>query len=96
MENENANSSVKKEANAANDSSKKTKKVNNVAGMSYTVKKGQTLYDISMKVYGTSKMVDEIKNIMILMMTIQLLKVRKFYYHKKHSAIIQNLLYNRL
>ncbi len=61
LENENANSSVKKEANAANDSSKKTKKVNNVAGMSYTVKKGQTLYDISMKVYGTSKMVDEIK-----------------------------------
>lgn len=61
LENENANSSVKKEANAANDSSKKTKKVNNVAGMSYTVKKRQTLYDISMKVYGTSKMVDEIK-----------------------------------
>ena len=61
LENENANSSVKKEANAAIDSSKKTKKVNNVAGMSYTVKKGQTLYDISMKVYGTSKMVDEIK-----------------------------------
>lgn len=61
LENENTNSSVKKEANAANDSSKKTKKVNNVAGMSYTVKKGQTLYDISMKVYGTSKMVDEIK-----------------------------------
>ena len=61
LENENANSSVKKEANAANDSSKKTKKVNNVAGMYYTVKKGQTLYDISMKVYGTSKMVDEIK-----------------------------------
>lgn len=61
LENENANSSVKKEANAANDSSKKTKKANNVAGMSYTVKKGQTLYDISMKVYGTSKMVDEIK-----------------------------------
>ena len=61
LENENANSSVKKEANAANDSSKKTKKVNNVAGMSYTVKKGQTLYDISMKIYGTSKMVDEIK-----------------------------------
>ena len=61
LENENENSSVKKEANAANDSSKKTKKVNNVAGMSYTVKKGQTLYDISMKVYGTSKMVDEIK-----------------------------------
>lgn len=61
LENENVNSSVKKEANAANDSSKKTKKVNNVAGMSYTVKKGQTLYDISMKVYGTSKMVDEIK-----------------------------------
>ena len=61
LENENASSSVKKEANAANDSSKKTKKVNNVAGMSYTVKKGQTLYDISMKVYGTSKMVDEIK-----------------------------------
>ena len=61
LENENANSSVKKEANAANDSSEKTKKVNNVAGMSYTVKKGQTLYDISMKVYGTSKMVDEIK-----------------------------------
>lgn len=61
LENENANSSVRKEANAANDSSKKTKKVNNVAGMSYTVKKGQTLYDISMKVYGTSKMVDEIK-----------------------------------
>lgn len=61
LENENANSSVKKEANAANDSSKKTKKVNNVASMSYTVKKGQTLYDISMKVYGTSKMVDEIK-----------------------------------
>ena len=61
LENENANSSVKKEANAANDSSRKTKKVNNVAGMSYTVKKGQTLYDISMKVYGTSKMVDEIK-----------------------------------
>lgn len=61
LENENANSSVKKEANAANDSSKKTKKVYNVAGMSYTVKKGQTLYDISMKVYGTSKMVDEIK-----------------------------------
>ena len=30
---------------------------------------------------------------MILMMTIQLLKVRKFYYHKKLSAIIQNLLY---
>lgn len=60
MENENANSSVKKEANAANDSSK-NEKVNNVAGMSYTVKKGQTLYDISMKVYGTSKMVDEIK-----------------------------------
>lgn len=29
--------------------------------MSYTVKKGQTLYDISMKCYGTSKMVDEIK-----------------------------------
>ena len=61
LENENTNSSVKMEANAANDSSKKTKKVNNVAGMSYTVKKGQTLYDISMKVYGTSKMVDEIK-----------------------------------
>ena len=61
LENENENSSVKKEANAANDSSKKTKKVNNVAGMSYTVKKGQTLYDISMKVYGTSKMVDQIK-----------------------------------
>lgn len=61
LENENTNSSVKKEANAANNSSKKTKKVNNVAGMSYTVKKGQTLYDISMKVYGTSKMVDEIK-----------------------------------
>ena len=61
LENENANSSVKKEANAANDSSKKTKKVNNVAGMSYTVKKGQTLYDISMKVYGKIKMVDEIK-----------------------------------
>ena len=59
LENENANSSVKKEANAANDSSKKTKKVNNVAGMSYTVKKGQTLYDISMKVYGTSKMVNK-------------------------------------
>lgn len=61
LENENTNSSVKMEANAANDSSKKTKKVNNVAGMSYMVKKGQTLYDISMKVYGTSKMVDEIK-----------------------------------
>ena len=30
--------------------------------ISYTVKKGQTLYDISMKVYGTSKMVDEIKD----------------------------------
>lgn len=34
---------------------------NSVTGTSYTVKKGQTLYDISMKVYGTSKMVDEIK-----------------------------------
>lgn len=31
------------------------------SGQTYTVKKGQTLYDISMKYYGTSKMVDKIK-----------------------------------
>lgn len=34
---------------------------NNVTGTTYTVKKGQTLYDISMKVYGTSQMVEEIR-----------------------------------
>lgn len=34
---------------------------NNVIGTTYTVKKGQTLYDISMKVYGTSQMVEEIR-----------------------------------
>ena len=78
LENENANSSVKKEANAANDSSKKTKKVNNVAGMSYTVKKGQTLYDISMKVYGTSKMVDEIKEYNDIDDCVQFISAQKF------------------
>lgn len=31
------------------------------SGKSHVVKAGQTLYDISMKYYGTSKMVDEIK-----------------------------------
>lgn len=40
----------------------KQKAVNSqVSGTTYTVKKGQTLYDISMKVYGTSQMVEEIK-----------------------------------
>lgn len=40
----------------------KQKPVNsNVTGTTYTVKKGQTLYDISMKVYGTSQMVEEIR-----------------------------------
>ncbi len=34
---------------------------NNVTGTTYTVRKGQTLYDISMKVYGTSQMVEEIR-----------------------------------
>lgn len=32
-----------------------------ISGTTYTVKKGQTLYDISMKIYGTSQMVEEIK-----------------------------------
>lgn len=42
--------------------SKKNKAVNSqVSGTTYTVKKGQTLYDISMKVYGTSEMVEEIR-----------------------------------
>lgn len=41
---------------------KKQKAVNSqVSGTTYTVKKGQTLYDISMKVYGTSEMVEEIR-----------------------------------
>jgi LysM repeat protein len=41
---------------------KKQKAVSNSVGATtYTVKKGQTLYDISMKVYGTSEMVDKIK-----------------------------------
>lgn len=40
----------------------KDKNVNNqISGTTYTVKKGQTLYDISMKVYGTSEMVEEIR-----------------------------------
>lgn len=40
----------------------KQKTVNNqVSGTTYTVKKGQTLYDISMKVYGTSEMVEKIR-----------------------------------
>lgn len=34
---------------------------NQVSGTTYTVKKGQTLYDISMKVYGTSEMVEKIR-----------------------------------
>lgn len=34
---------------------------NNAGGTTYTVKKGQTLYDISMKVYGTSEMVEKIR-----------------------------------
>lgn len=32
-----------------------------LSGTTYTVKKGQTLYDISMKVYGTSEMVEAIR-----------------------------------
>lgn len=41
---------------------KNSKAANNQAsGTTYVVKKGQTLYDISMKVYGTSEMVEEIR-----------------------------------
>lgn len=40
----------------------KHKAVNSkLSGTTYTVKKGQTLYDISMKVYGTSEMVEAIR-----------------------------------
>ena len=46
---------------SASEESKQKAVNNNVTGTTYTVKKGQTLYDISMKVYGTSKMVEEIR-----------------------------------
>ena len=44
----------------------RTAELDKVKAVSYThldvyKRQGQTLYDISMKVYGTSKMVDEIK-----------------------------------
>lgn len=55
----NQNSSQQKQSHAQNKSDKAVK--SSASGKYYKVKAGQTLYDISMKVYGTSKMVDEIK-----------------------------------
>ena len=41
----------------------KTKSISSAySGQYHTVKPGQTLYDISMNYYGTSEMVDEIKD----------------------------------
>ena len=41
----------------------KTKSISSAySGQYHTVKPGQTLYDISMSYYGTSEMVDEIKD----------------------------------
>ena len=55
----NQNSSQPKQSQVQNKSDKAVK--SSSSGKYYKVKAGQTLYDISMKVYGTSKMVDEIK-----------------------------------
>ena len=55
----NQNSSQPRQSQVQNKSDKAVK--SSSSGKYYKVKAGQTLYDISMKVYGTSKMVDEIK-----------------------------------
>lgn len=70
--NQDNNSSNNSITNTTNDSNKpsgsetennKTKSISSAySGQYHTVKPGQTLYDISMNYYGTSEMVDEIKD----------------------------------
>ena len=75
--NQNNNSSNNSITNTTNDSNNansnkpsgsetennKTKSISSAySGQYHTVKPGQTLYDISMSYYGTSEMVDEIKD----------------------------------
>ena len=61
--NTNSNNTNSNKPSGSETENNKTKSISSAySGQYHTVKPGQTLYDISMSYYGTSEMVDEIKD----------------------------------